>query len=475
MKILFHVNLRTMLRHFESVILALADRGHAVRIASSAGRKDVEPPGALARHERISFIDAPDRRTDHWAERIVQMRVFRDYLRYLDRQFDHAPKLRNRAARKFATSITDDERTHLVAFCRRCSGRLVDDDVGVIFRTGLTKGGFNNLRSLLALMEETVPSDAGIEGFLSAEQPDVLVITPLIKIGSRQPDFVKSARKLGIPVAYPVFSWDNLSTKGLIHVQPDSVLVWNERQRREAVELHQVPYDRIAVTGAPRFDEFFAMTPATSRQAFCEAYRLDPGQAIISYLCSSEFVSGHEREFVERWIEEIRRAPALRSCNVLIRPHPRRQQPWKEFIAPPRVAVSMPQGMNADQTLFDTVHHSAAVIGLNTSAELEAGIVGRPVLTMLVPEFAGGQQGTLHFNYLLKDHGGFVDVAPDFDSHRQQLTAAVGGNYDAAAIRAFIRDFLRPHGLETPATTLMADAIETLARRQHPELIRAQS
>jgi hypothetical protein len=475
MKILFHVNLRTMLRHFDGVILALAERGHTVRIASSPGRKDVEPPAALTHHERITFVDAPDRRADRWAERIVQMRVFRDYLRYLDRKFDHAPKLRTRAARKFATSITDDERTHLVAFCGHCSGRLVDDDVGVIFRTGLSKGGFNNLRSLLALMEETVPSDAAIDGFLSAEQPDALVITPLIKIGSRQPDFVKSARSLGIPVVYPVFSWDNLSTKGLIHVQPDNVLVWNEQQRREAIDMHQVPHDRIVVTGAPRFDEFFAMSPSTSRDAFCEAYGLDPRQAIVSYLCSSEFVSGHERQFVERWIKEIRRAPALRSCNILIRPHPRRQQPWKRFIAPAGVAVSMPQGMNGDQTLFDTVHHSAAVVGLNTSAELEAGIVGRPVFTMLVPEFAGGQQGTLHFNYLLKDHGGFVDVAPDFDTHRQQLTAAVAGAVDAPAIRAFIREFLRPHGLEIPATTLMADAIEALARRQHPDLTLTQS
>ena len=46
---------------------------------------------------------------------------------------------------------------------------------------------------------------------------------------------VKSAKAIGVPVVFPVFSWDNLSTKGLIHVQPDRVLVWNEHQKREAV------------------------------------------------------------------------------------------------------------------------------------------------------------------------------------------------------------------------------------------------
>jgi len=141
------------------------------------------------------------------------------------------------------------------------------------------------------------------------ERPDVLVITPLIKLASRQPEFVKSAKALGIPVVYPVFSWDNLSTKGLVHVQPDAVLVWNDRQRTEAVEMHQVPDDRIVVTGASRFDEFFAMTPQTSRDEFCRLHQLDPVQPIVSYLCSSEFVAGHEFEFVQRWIGEIRRAP----------------------------------------------------------------------------------------------------------------------------------------------------------------------
>ena len=46
--------------------------------------------------------------------------------------------------------------------------------------------------------------------------------------------------------------------------------------------------------------------------------------------------------------------------------------------------------MNGDQTLFDTAYHSAALVGLNTSAELEAGIVGRPVLTILAPESTAG-------------------------------------------------------------------------------------
>jgi len=125
--------------------------------------------------------------------------------------------------------------------------------------------------------------------------------------------------------------------------------------------------------------------------------------------------------------------------------------------------------MNADPTLFDTVFHGAAVVGLNTSAQLEAGILGRPVLTILAPEFEEGQQGTLHFSYLLKEHGGFVDVAPDFDTHRRQLVAAVSGDYDPRAIRVFIEQFLRPRGIDRPATPFMVEAIEEFAQSIHRE------
>ena len=462
MRILFHVTLTTMLRHFESVLLELADRGHTVRIARHRS-PEVPPPAALAAHPRIAFITCPGRRGDEWSRHVHELRTVRDYMRYLDRRFTAATKLRARALRTMVKAVTHDERSHLVHRCPKCDARLVDDDVGQMLR-GFGKHGLKNLDNLLALTEATIPSARELEGFLRAEQPDLMLVSPLVNLGSYQADFVKSAKALGIPVVFPVFSWDNLSTKGLIHVQPDGVIVWNERQRVEAVEMHGVPPDRIVVTGAPRFDEFFAMSPETTREQFCDIHGLDPGQPIVVYLCSSDFVAGGEVDFVRRWIEEVRQEPALRACNILIRPHPRQRKPWKGFQNPgARVAVAAPRAMNADPTLFDTVHHSAAVVGLNTSAQLEAGILGRPVLTILAPEFAEGQQGTLHFSYLLKEQGGFVDVAPDFETHRRQLAAAVAGDYDPAVIRNFIEQFLRPRGLERPATPIVARAIERFA------------
>lgn len=463
MRILFHVTTTSMLRHFSGVVQSLARRGHTIRIASPPS--DVPVPADLAVEERISFVTCPGQRSDAWERRVYELRALRDYLRYFDEPMQGAAKLRARARQKLLKAITGGERRSLSASCPHCSTTF-DDDAVIRMVLGAHEHAQPRLKSLLELMEDTIPSDRGIEAFLRAERPDLLLVTPLIKIGSGQADYVKSARALGVPVVFPVFSWDNLSTKGCIHVLPDRVLVWNDRQRMEAIKMHQVPPDRVVVTGAPRFDEFFRMKPRVSRERFCRKHRLDPGQPIVTYLCSSHFVAKHERDFVLRWIDEIRREPGLESCSIVIRPHPRETAQWKKFkkLGIPGVLVTFPKSISVDQTLYDTVHYSVAVVGLNTSAQLEAGIVGRPVLTILAPEFAGGQQETLHFHYLLKEHGGFVEVAEDFDAHRRHLAAAAAGQYDARQIRSFVEQFLRPRGLDRRVTPIMVEAIEEAAR-----------
>ena len=67
----------------------------------------------------------------------------------------------------------------------------------------------------------------------------------------------------------------------------------------------------------------------------------------------------------------------------------------------------------------------AAVVGLNTSAFIEAGIVGRSVHTILLPQFAGNQTGTVHFRYLLTAGGGLLNVAHEYDEHLRQLEDAL--------------------------------------------------
>jgi hypothetical protein len=102
------------------------------------------------------------------------------------------------------------------------------------------------------------------------------------------------------------------------------------------------------------------------------------------------------------------------------------------------------------------------VVGINTTAMIEAAVAGRSVLTVLAPEFA--QESTLHFHYLLEENGGFLHVASSLEQHAEQLGRVLSETAeDEERRRRFVESFVRPHGLDRPATPIFADAVEELA------------
>ena len=133
-------------------------------------------------------------------------------------------------------------------------------------------------------MERAIPVDAGVTAIVRGQRPDVLLVTPLVEFGSDQIEYVKAARRLGIPTGLCVHSWDNLTTKGLIRVLPDRIFVWNEAQRREAVSLHDAAPDQVIVTGAPVYDQWFDRRPSRSRADFCARVGL-PETGRFSCIC----------------------------------------------------------------------------------------------------------------------------------------------------------------------------------------------
>jgi hypothetical protein len=445
-KILFLVHNLGKTRHFEHVILGLARRGHWVTLAAARKRKKpLKLTGPLHAEKRIDVVPCPVRRLDRWEPYTRPLRQARDYLRFLHPDYSSTDKLAARAAEYappgwagFARRNADPRRVRL-------------------------------LTRALEVAEHAIPSDRYFELFIRSEEPDLVLVTPLVDFGSYQTDYVKAAHRLGIPVAFVPFSWDNLTNRGLVRIPPDRAIVWNERQQQELVRFHGVPANRIVVTGAPRFDEFFAMRPATDRATFAAGLGLPPDRPLLLYLCSSNFVAPREVEFVGQWIDAVRGAAdeRLGDAAILVRPHPANAEQWEgsDLSMRPGVAIWPHHStMNADQGLYDSLHHANAVVGLNTSAMIEAGILGKPVFTITAADFAGGQQQTLHFHYLLAKNGGLVEVAGGFVEHVDQLSGELRnpGSRREQSLR-FVESFVRPQGLDRPAAPLMVEAIEAAA------------
>ena len=457
---------------FLGTIHALTARGHTVALAVQE-RHDARIEQIATQFDPSTFAlaAAPVLRTDAHADTAPLLRSLVDCLHYQQPALREATKLQVRTIDKLREEIMLG---------------ASDDAVADLLRH-VPAAQIQRLRAVLDLAERHLPTDGLHDEFLRNARPDVVLVSPLVHFGSAQADIVASARALGLPVGMLLFSWDNLSTKGRLHHPPDWMFVWNEQQRREAVALHGFPGERVVIVGAPRFDAFFALGHQLTRENFFTPLGLDPAKPTLLYVCSSPFVSAGELAFVRKWLAALRASGSAltRTCNVIVRPHPDvpllgPDEPltamrWPALhglqgrVARPfddPYAVVLRTSDRAMQGLYECIGHSAAVVGLNTSAELEAAIVGKPVYTVLAgARDADGQGSTLHFHYLLEQQGGFVRVAPTLDDHVAQIDGELASPSDATAIRAFVHRFLRPLGSDSAVSPLLAEAIErTFAR-----------
>jgi hypothetical protein len=240
--------------------------------------------------------------------------------------------------------------------------------------------------------------------------------------------------------------------------------------------MHRVPSERIVVTGAQLYDQWFAMRPGSTREEFCARHGgLDPARPIIVYLCSSAFICPHEVGFVRRWLAAVRAHPdpTLRSAIVVVRPHPAHGEQWSDVslsefqnavIWPPVGAAPLDEERKQDY--FDHLFHAACIVGVNTSGFLEAAIIGRRTLTVRPTEFPQSQEGTLHFRYLTS--AGIVTMTEELGTHLSGLAELLHrpGEPDTQ-VRRFVEEFLRPRGIETPCTPILVAALERLAAEGH--------
>ena len=473
MKFLFVMRHPAAVRSLTSVLRLLDERGHRVHLAFGGVKPEAHKVLQRLADEmqHLTFGSLPARGSPGWTKESVgwtalarRLRVDSDYLRYLEPSYEQAPALRARAEANAHPAV-------------RRAGRAAHR---------LGPRAVHGVKRALELAERSLEPPPHVVRFLEDFEPDAVVVTHLAR-DSVQADYVRAANRLGLHSAYPVFSWDNLTNKGLVHEVPEVVLVWNEIQAKEAVELQDIPRERVRVLGAWSYDHWFDWQPSTSREEFCARVGLRPDRAIVLYVCSSGFVARDEVAFVRRWLAALRARG--NEAGVIVRPHPRNAAQWAGVtLDDPQATIwpklgEEPLESESRNNYFDSIYHSSAVVGINTSAQIESAVVGRPVHTVLADEFRETQQGTLHFQYLQADDFGHLYVGRTLDEHLDQLEESLRGREDDGRNERFLRAFVRPRGLGVAATPLYVQTLEelgaqprrTTARGPAPLLRRALS
>jgi hypothetical protein len=442
-------------RNLDSVVEELARRGHDIHLG--AEREDSAFGGQpivdrlTATHATITCGRTAVR--DPQSQFLpAKLRFAIDYLRYLEPAYSPASGLPLRARERTPAGMLRLSSSPALALrpVRRLVNRALD------------------------AVEHAVPSSPDIERFLDLQRPDLLVITPLVGVVvCSQIDLLRSALRRGIATAVMVWSWDHLSSKALIRDVPDALLVWNDIQKREAMTMHGVPEARIVVTGAQCYDRWFGRLPVRSREEFVRHAGLPDQRPYVLWTCSALLPgTPPEPRIFLRWASQLRRSsdPRVRDVPILLRPHPSRTAEWADGEWRSISNVVMFGGPPVDEQgredYFESLYYSAAVVGITTSAFLEAAVVGRPVMSFYANDLIPEHEASLHFQYLVDAEHGLLTMASSLEEHERQLASVLDGPPAEmlSRQRRFVHEFVRPGGMDVSATTLVADALERLPK-----------
>lgn len=429
-ELLFVMRSPAYIRNFETVLVALAVSGHRTTVLFEQGKAGGDVGGTAvierlcAEHSALSFDSAPRPHRSPLGALRLGLRVLGDYLRYFERPYRDPKELRARVLAPLPGAL---ERV-LAAALRPAPG----------LRHAVARAA--------TYLEGRLGHDRAFAAEIDRRSPRLLLLTPLVQLRSRQPDWVRAARARAVPTMLCVHSWDNLTNKGLMHAQPDRVAVWNEVQRREAVELHGADHDSILVCGAWSYEHWLTRRPTRTREQLCRQLGLNNAAPVLLYVGSSPFITRNERRVVADWLGAIRSASdsRLSKASVVIRPHPLNASQWEGW-EPPAGATIFPAGGSepvdeqSRRDYFDSLSAADVVVGINTSALVEAAIIGRP--TVALPDSMSAQRELPHFGLI---GGSAVIVSVSAEEHLDQLATALRDPQFGAADRRRFADVFTP-------------------------------
>ena len=453
MRILFAALHNGYYRNLDSVVEELARRGHEIHLG--AEREDSSFGGQpIVDRLTATYANVSSGRTAvRESESLFlpsKIRFAIDYLRYFDPAYGPSSGLWLRAQERTPTGMLRLSKSPLLAWrpIRRVVKRALD------------------------AADHAVPEAPEIERFFAQQRPDLVVITPLIGlVASSQIDLLRSATRRGIPTAVMVWSWDHLSSKALIRDVPDALFVWNDVQKREAMTMHAVPEARVVVTGAQCCDQWFGRVPTRSRSEFVRRAGLADERPYVLW-AGSALLPGTPPEpgIFLRWASHLRGSsnPQLRDVPILLRSHPARIAEWASCDWRSVGNVVMFGGPPVDEPTredyFESLYYSAAVVGITTTAFLDAAVVGRPVMSFHANDLIPEHEASLHFQYLVDAERGLLTMADSLEDHVRQLADVLAGPPLDLLRRQdrFVRTFIRPRGIDISATSIVADALERL-------------
>jgi hypothetical protein len=425
---------------FASAVKELLRRGHLIRVLFDGTEKLAWPPGAPTNEPRLKFGLMHTLRDPLWSTLSMTVRLCMDYLRFFRPEYREFPKFLG--SMKF-----------------RLPMYFVNAMNNLYFRWRLNE---NILLKWLNQIEHLLPTDHSVVQTLRDEPLDALVVAPMVEPGSFQADYVRSARRRGIPTGICFAGWDDITNKGFVRGAPSRTFVWTRTHAVQAIASQGLPKESIRVVGLPHVDSQ-SLIPSLGADEFMSKIGMNKASAFLFYYAPSGLYYGiHEPRFGVKWLESIRSSEneELRKIPVLIWTDDRSLWDSVDLFAYNAFLIS------ADVLLFnDAIYYCTAFV-MSVSSNME--VISRALLRgkslyLLAGHLEAQRTASFYFKRFLLKNSGTVRFSETLSDHIHQLSTDLGPNRISRTNAAVAAKAFLPNGYDTSPAIILADEIEALS------------
>jgi len=281
--------------------------------------------------------------------------------------------------------------------------------------------GYNTVNTLIFWLYKLFTQSKIYEDEFEKHHPDLVIVTRVLNYSLDYP-LMRRASKENIPVISLVSSWDNLTSKAFFPFSLESLVVWNNVLKEEAIDLFDFPKEKIFVSGIPRYDVYFREGNFASKEVFFNKFDLDISKKLIVYGTGSATTGktdldplSPEPEIVKFIADEIIAGKFSGPTQLLVRLHPQANpEEYKELLYRKDVFLHIPGNKASfqdrlfsssdDLELAESMMHADVVVNLCSTITIDAAVFDTPIVCINF-DFRGERPSNLSIKRLyLFDH-----------------------------------------------------------------------
>ena len=200
------------------------------------------------------------------------------------------------------------------------------------------------------------------------------------------------AKGRGVRTVSMVRSWDYLTAKGIVRVQPDRMMVHNEIIKQETMEYVDMDREDIVVIGIPHFDPY-VNEPRSSKAAFRKRVGIPLDKRMVLYAPIGAKFGDADGEILSILAKGIDRGILPKNLAILVRLPPGDTIELKGFTSHPAIVFDEPgkkfdrRHRKSNEMTYDDVKHLAdsmywsdvVLTGPSTMA-IDAAAFNKPII-----------------------------------------------------------------------------------------------